>query len=91
MKAYYCNGRHALCDRDHTKDCDGCEHADWTGGEYREVDEASTAEKNPSIDERIKYAEGKRDEAFSDGTVKDLAYWNGYIDALKAVKEEIKR
>lgn len=41
-----------------------------------------------SIEERIKYAEGKRDEAVSDGTFFDAAYWNGYLDGLKAVKRD---
>lgn len=41
-----------------------------------------------TIQERIKYAEDKRSEAFSDGTLQDLTYWNGYIDALKAVKDD---
>ena len=39
-----------------------------------------------SIDERIKYAEGRRDEALGNGTLTDVVYWNGYIDGLKAVK-----
>lgn len=39
-----------------------------------------------SIDERIKYAEGRRDEALGNGTINDIVYWNGYIDGLKAVK-----
>ena len=41
-----------------------------------------------SIDERIKYAESRRDEALSDGTINDVIYWNGYIDGLKAVKRD---
>lgn len=39
-----------------------------------------------TVEELIKHAEAKREEAFSNGTVNDLAYWSGYIDALKAVK-----
>jgi predicted transcriptional regulator len=39
------------------------------------------------IDERIKYAEQKRDEAFSNDSVQSIVYWDGYIAALKAVKE----
>ena len=42
-----------------------------------------------SIEERIKYAEEKRDVAFSDGTLYDLTYWNGYIAALKAVQDDV--
>lgn len=41
-----------------------------------------------SIEERIKYAEDKRDDAISNGTMNDLIYWNGYLDALKAVKRD---
>lgn len=43
-----------------------------------------------TIKERIKYAEQKRDDAFSNGTIQSLTYWNGYIDALKAVSEDMK-
>lgn len=39
------------------------------------------------IDERIKYAEQKRDEAFSNDSVQSIVYWDGYIAALKAVQE----
>lgn len=41
-----------------------------------------------SIEERIKYAEAKRDEAVSNGTLNDIVYWNGYLDGLKAVKRD---
>ena len=41
-----------------------------------------------TIDERIKYAEQKRDEAFSNDSVQNLCYWDGYIAALKAVSDE---
>ena len=41
-----------------------------------------------TIQERIKYAEEKRDEAFSDGSIHNLTYWNGYIDALKKVLDD---
>lgn len=41
-----------------------------------------------TIDERIKYAEAKRDEAFGDSTIQNVVYWNGYIDGLKAVKRD---
>jgi hypothetical protein len=40
-----------------------------------------------TIDERIKEAEQKRDEAFCNSSVQSLCYWDGYIAALKAVKE----
>jgi hypothetical protein len=41
-----------------------------------------------SIEERIKYAEDKRDDAVSNGTLNDIVYWNGYLDGLKAVKRD---
>lgn len=40
-----------------------------------------------SIDERIKYAEGRRDEAVGNGSINDVLYWKGYVDGLKSVKE----
>lgn len=42
-----------------------------------------------TIDERIKYAEQKRDEAFSNDSVQSIVYWDGYIAALKAVRDRI--
>ena len=36
-----------------------------------------------SIDERIKYAEQKRDEAFREDSLSGISYWDGYIAALK--------
>lgn len=41
-----------------------------------------------NIDERIKYAEGKRDEAVTNGTLNDVVYWNGYVDGIKAIKRD---
>ena len=41
-----------------------------------------------SIDERIEYAEAKRNDAVSNGTINDVVYWNGYLDGLKAVKRD---
>lgn len=41
-----------------------------------------------TLEERIKYAEQKRDEAFSNGSLQSLCYWDGYLDALKVVKDE---
>lgn len=40
-----------------------------------------------NIDERLKYAENRRDDSITNGTSYDCAYWNGYLDALKAVKD----
>lgn len=41
-----------------------------------------------TIDERIEYAEAKRNDAVSNGTINDVVYWNGYLDGLKAVKRD---
>lgn len=41
-----------------------------------------------TLDERIKYAEARRDESISDGTINDVVYWNGYLDGLRAVKRD---
>lgn len=41
-----------------------------------------------TIDERIKYAEDKRDEQLSDGTIAGVTYWNGYLDGLRAVRRD---
>jgi hypothetical protein len=41
-----------------------------------------------NIDERIKYAEQKRDEAFREDSLSGISYWDGYIEAVKAVNEE---
>lgn len=38
-----------------------------------------------TIEERIKYAEQRRDEAFSNGSLQSIVYWDGYIAALKDV------
>jgi hypothetical protein len=43
-----------------------------------------------NIEERMKYAEQKRDEAVSNGTVNDICFWGGYIAALKAVERDNK-
>ena len=39
-----------------------------------------------TIEERKKYAEQKRDEAFSNGSLQSICYWDGYIAALKDIK-----
>ena len=41
-----------------------------------------------TVEERIEYAEAKRNEAASNGSVNDIVYWNGYLDGLKAVKRD---
>jgi hypothetical protein len=41
-----------------------------------------------SIDERIKIAEEKREEAFKINSMHFIDYWDGYIAALKEVNEE---
>ena len=40
-----------------------------------------------SIDERIKIAEEKREEAFKINSMHFIDYWDGYIAALKETKE----
>lgn len=41
-----------------------------------------------TLEERIKYATQKRDEALSYSTTHDLVYWHGYLDALRAVRRD---
>ena len=41
-----------------------------------------------TIEERIKEAKKKRNEAYKKDSVQGIVYWDGYLDALKAVKEE---
>lgn len=41
-----------------------------------------------TIEECKKNAEEKRDEAFEKGSLQSIVYWDGYIAALKAVKED---
>lgn len=43
-----------------------------------------------TLEERIEFAEQRRDDAFCNGSLHDLTYWNGYIAALKAVEEDDK-
>lgn len=40
-----------------------------------------------TIEERIKYAEQQRDEAYKKDSIQGIVYWDGYIAALKDVKE----
>lgn len=42
-----------------------------------------------NIEELIKHAEEKRDEAVTDGTLFDAAYWNGYLDGIKAAQRKL--
>ena len=42
-----------------------------------------------TIEELIKYAEMRRDDALVNGTTNDIVYWNGYIDGIKAVMREV--
>lgn len=42
-----------------------------------------------TIEERIEYAERRRDESLENGTVFDVVYWNGYIDGLKAAQRDL--
>lgn len=41
-----------------------------------------------TIDERIKHAEQRRQESFGYDSLQGISYWDGYIAALKAIKEE---
>jgi hypothetical protein len=41
-----------------------------------------------TIDERIKYAEKKRNEAICNDCMDSVTYWNGYIDGLKAAQRD---
>lgn len=43
-----------------------------------------------SIEERIEYAEKRRDDELVNGTINNVVYWNGYIDGLKAVQRDLK-
>ena len=42
-----------------------------------------------TIDERIKYAEQRKKTAFEKGGLSDLVYWSGYLDAVKAMAEDM--
>lgn len=41
-----------------------------------------------TIEERLKYAEGKRDDAVVNGSLSDIVFWNGYIEGIKAVQRD---
>lgn len=41
-----------------------------------------------TISDRIKSAEASREEAFRNNSISGVSYWDGYIDALKAVEED---
>lgn len=41
-----------------------------------------------TLDKRIKQAKKKRIEAYRKDSVQGIVYWDGYLDALKAVKED---
>lgn len=43
-----------------------------------------------SFEERIAYAQEKREEAVSNGTLNDIVYWNGYINGIEAVKRDLQ-
>ena len=42
------------------------------------------------LEERIAYAEKRRDDVLSNGTTEDLIYWNGYINGLRSILIHIK-
>ena len=41
-----------------------------------------------SIDEHIAHATDRRDAALINGKLYDVVYWNGYLDGLKAIKQD---
>ena len=41
-----------------------------------------------TLDERIKEAQKKRNAAYKKDSIQGIVYWDGYIAALKAVKED---
>lgn len=41
-----------------------------------------------TISDRIKSAEASREESFRNNSISGVSYWDGYIDALKAVEED---
>ncbi len=43
-----------------------------------------------TIDERIAWAKKQRNEAYKKDSVQGIVYWDGYLDALKAVKGYLK-
>lgn len=43
-----------------------------------------------TIEERIKYAKKQRNIAYKKDSVQGIVYWDGYLDALKSVKEDSK-
>ena len=43
-----------------------------------------------TLKERIEHAERMRDEVLVNGTLKDLAYWNGYLNALRTAELDLK-
>ena len=44
-----------------------------------------------TIQERIKYAEKRKDDAFGNCELSNLVYWTGYLDAVKAVAHDLIR
>ena len=40
--------------------------------------------------ERIAYAEKRRDEEVANGTTNDIVYWNGYLNALRALQIQME-
>lgn len=44
--------------------------------------------ENRADDKLLKYAQNRRDEAISNGTINDVIYWNGYLDGLKRALKE---
>lgn len=43
--------------------------------------------RNDSLIKLLNYAVNRRDNEIINGEIKDVIYWNGYIDAIKRVME----
>ena len=44
-----------------------------------------------TINERIAYAEGRRDEAIKNDSTEDIIYWQGYVQGLIAHCGDLQR
>jgi hypothetical protein len=44
-----------------------------------------------TLNERIAYAEGRRDEAIKNGSDADISFWRGYIQGLQSHRNDLER
>ena len=44
-----------------------------------------------TLNERIAYAEGRRDEAIKNDSETDIVFWNGYVAGLGAYSRDLAR